>query len=306
MKKYNLLILVLLSIVFTNCKPDNEQSELILTVSASMNNSKTSFDIADKIIRWEEDDVIFGKGVESYNPYNIIRKFTLTELSNDKTQAIFQYSTYQEPVAPGTEVVLPPSECKELYTLRPTKYGASPLSRIDLDLSSQTGNIEDFGKYHVGKANIEFVGEISGNDHHYKTNANFTSVTSLTRFDFSCFNLDDNITIKYNNSRYIFRYTSDKTEYLNANNYGEYPTPQDPTPPTHTFNHITITSPSADSYVTFLVPEEGTETNLEVTFEDEHGTSATLIFPNGIKQNRLYTAKGNPIKIIPGAKIAIE
>ena len=300
MKKYNILILALLSIVFTNCKPDNNRSELVLTVSASMHNAKTSFDITDKIIRWEEGDVVFGQDLRSSEIP--IREFTMTELSDDKTHATFQYKTYQEPVAPGTEVVLPPSECKELYTFRPTKYGASPLRRIDLDLSSQTGNLEDFGKYHVGKADINFTGEMSGNDHHYKTNANFRSVTSLARFDFSCFNLDDKITIKYNNSCYIFRYSMDYyAEYLNANNYGNYGNN-----PIHTFNDITITSPSADSYVTFLVPEEGTENNLEVTFEDEHGTSATLIFPNGIKQNRLYTANGNPIKVIPGAKTTIE
>ncbi len=298
MKKYNVLILALFAIIFTQCNPKEEKQEVILTVNASLNKSRTSFDIQDKIIRWEEGDVIFSKNLRDVD-MDIIRTFTMTELSDDRTSATFQYQTYQEPMMDNT---IPPSTAKEFYHVKPTELGATPLTRVDLDMSSQTGNIEDFGKYHVGKADISFTAEFSGNDHHYKTNANFRSVTSLAWFDFSNFNLDDNITITYNNSYYIFRYSSPEgAEYLNANDYGLYGRE-----PVHKYNNITITEPSTDTYVTFLAPDEGTEENLVVTFSDEHGTTASITFKNGIKQNRLYTANGNPIKITPGAKMSIE
>lgn len=279
MKKTNIIMLVLLSIMFTQCKPDDENNTIQYKGISSINSNKANVDKWG-ITRWTKDDVIFGYGLD-FEMSSIVVKLNVTSISSDGKTAEFYCKHSSGPFAPGESPV-----CRDLYLIKePGTYNGF----IAANLMNQTGKSTDIGKYFVAHSKVKFEAQPNNT---FFFEGNFNALSSVARVNLE--NASGNVLVNYSGLNNVFYIEKGQIDHSNdhsltcTNKYVE----------SDIYEGITITQPSSDTYIS-LLPQENPEPTI-VTFSDASSGDiiGTVKFPNGIKSGKLYAGpEYSPIEL---------
>lgn len=279
MKKTNIIMLVLLSIMFTQCKPDDENNTIQYKGISSINSNKANVDKMG-ITRWTKDDVILGYGLD-FDQSSIVVELNVTSISSDGKTAEFYCEHESGPFAPGESPV-----CRDLYLIKePGTYNGS----IAANLMNQTGESTDIGKYFVAHSKVKFEAQ-PNNTFFFK--GNFNALSSVARVNME--NASGKVLVNYSGLNNVFYIEKGQVDY-NSNDYSLNCTNKYVE---SDIKGITITQPSSDTYIS-LLPQENPEPTI-VTFSDASSGDiiGTVKFPNGIKSGKLYAGpEYSPIEL---------
>lgn len=287
-KKGKLALLTLIvPMLFTQCKPDDEDEENGIYVSGRIiaNSSRTSISnqSGTGVISWDQTDKIFCYPISTQNIF--------TEFNNSNGSDVFECKSVINSNA-GSYIrfyKMGKSDIEIIdYITTPSGQVIPTQTDINISISKQSGKIEDFGKYHISKSNDT---KVKGTGSRPPT-FTFEDATFSSMIAYACFDLS-----KYEGKEV-------KISVDNANNHFCLKgAPQDALDmdPEEIFSQkegtdgtITITNPSSETYVAML-PSSSSVVKLIV--DDEQVGSVT--FPtDGILANKMYTGpNGTPIKM---------
>lgn len=286
MKKTNIIMLVLLSIMFTQCKPDDENNTIQYKGISSINSNKANVDEMG-ITRWTEDDVIFGYGLD-FEMSDIVVELNVTSISSDGKTAEFYCEHSSGPFVPGESPV-----CRDLYLIKEPGTYKEPGAYKDFiaaNLMNQTGESTDIGKYFVAHSKVKF--EAQQNNTFFFTGI-FNALSSVARVNLAEAS-GKVVRVNYSGLNNVFYIKKGQIDPSNdysltcTNKYVE----------SDMYEGITITQPSSDTYIS-LLPQENPEPTI-VTFSDASSGDiiGTVKFPNGIKSGKLYAGpEYSPIEL---------
>lgn len=299
MKKY-LLALLFMPLFFCQCNPDEndtEQEGIHLSGRAYATGAKTEMtnQNGEGIISWssEKTEKIFSYAINTQNTFvefvnngNGGDKFTS---AGNVISAVGQYIRFYRI---GESL---------LNVIKTDEIGFPLETEINISIAEQTGNIDDFSKYHISKSNDVVItrNQISSRPPVYEYtfgDATFTSMIAYANFDLSKYS-DKEVVISVEGANNHFCFKSAYSDNPNSVN-----------PPSEIFSQvddtngaITITNPSENTYVAFLPCASST---LNFSVDGENIGSVT--FPtDGIVANCFYAGpNGNPIKI--GGRVIVK
>lgn len=298
-------MLLAFCITFTQCKPiDETNTEIRYVGVSSINNSKTDVS-PEGIVTWSSNDFICGYGLDS-DMFAKLVQIPISSITDEGKVAHFDY-TYQNsgPIGQGGVPL-----CKDLYHIKDiTNYNYQldgqnySMTTIAANIMDQTGKKEDVGNYLVAHSKVTFenVSETTSLPKLY-FECNFKPLSSVARV-----NLEGakQVLVNYsglNNVFYVERSTppncTNKYEECDMLGGGEiYPQEE---------RGITITSPSADTYITLLPQETPVETVVEFTDPSTGEVLGSVTFPNGVKSGKLYAGPNfQPIELKPGNRSTV-
>lgn len=270
-------MLVLLSIMFTQCKPDDENNTIQYKGISSINSNKANVDEMG-ITRWTKDDVILGYGLD-FEMSGTVVELNVSVIYDDGKTAKFYCEHNSGPFSPGASPT-----CRDLYLIKePGTYNGF----IAANLMNQTGESTDIGKYFVAHSKVKFEAQPNNT---FFFEGNFNALSSVARVNLAEAS-GKAVLVNYsglNNVFYIEKGQVENGSLTCTNKYVEL----------DMYEGITITQPSSDTYIS-LLPQENPEPTI-VTFSDASSGDiiGTVKFPNGIKSGKLYAGpEYSPIEL---------
>ena len=275
---------MLLSIIFFQCKSDNEEStNNNIKIKGEMGMGSSKLDLGDQgKIEWRREDEIYmmSDGVDK-----TVAIFSVGEISEDGNLASIE-CMYETKMC--LDIMY-----RNLYYLGNWRYLDD--TEISFSIYEQSGLKSDFGKYFIASAR-DVMFKTADKKTYLFPLTSMNSMVSVACFDMSLLDVKD-VTIEYANcyntinleykgiieSDYVGEngYTFDRTDVKEY--YGSGP--------------VWVRTLSDETYVV-LLPQKKPLPNTMVYFKSNGKVVASINFPNGISPGKLYLDnQGRPIVI---------
>lgn len=309
MKKATYVLLVLVLVAFTQCKKssDIEQPQtgkFGIKAEVSVDNSKTDINGLG-IINWLSGDKLRffnGNGITTLNTTINEQNPTMASISGD---CLLEYFP---------ETTMYPTNIFRSFLYIGNSFESSGMGSTEvltLSFSGQTGMREDIGETHyMILENHEGKRQQSTQTSYYYNfdQLQMKSSNAIARFDLSSYEGPVKIHFEYEGVPSQFpmevRIEEGEKEYSRKGPllYHFVGAAYSYTEPTVENSFITISDPSADTYVA-LLPDGNS--SVDLVFTDSKGKVGRVTFPNNIKGNYIYTGP-NYTPIVVGAKSVVE